>query len=81
MRKPPLDPIFFDLAPTEGTLTDYNNYPCSQHVSCAGGQAQRVDSLNRFAKRADETGSYFLVGRDAAVLTRGVSFQTIIIEY
>jgi hypothetical protein len=81
MRKPPLDPKFSDLAPTEDTLTDYDNYPCSQHVSCAGGQVQRVDSLNRFAKRGDETGSDFLVGRDAAVPTRGVSFQTIIFEY
>ncbi len=42
---------------------------------------RRVDSLNRFAKRGNETGSDFLVRRDAAVLTRGVSFQTFIFEY
>ena len=68
-------------ASTATEIADEPNYPCSQHVSCAGGQVQRVNSLNRFAKRGNETGSDFLVGRDAAVLTRGVSFQTIIFEY
>jgi len=81
MRKPPLDPKFSDLAPTEDTLTDYDNYSCGQHVSCAGGRVQCVDLVHRSAKRGDETGSDFLVGRDAAVLTGGVSFQTIIYEY
>ncbi len=80
MPKPPLDPPVADQAPTASDLTDYDDYPCGQHVSCAGGRVQRVDSFHLSAKRRDETDSDRLVGRAGAVLTGGVFFPTIIFE-
>ena len=80
MPQPPLDPPVADQAPEAEVLTGYDHYPCSQHVSCAGGRVQRVDSIHLSAKRGDETGCDLLVGRDGAVQTRGVNFPTIIFE-
>ena len=80
MRKPPLDPPVDDQAPEADVLTGYDDYPCSQHVSCAGGRVQRVDSFHMSAKRRDDTDSDRLVGCAGAVLTRGVFFPTIIFE-
>ncbi len=63
MPKPPLDPPVADQAPTASDLTDYDDYPCSQHVSCAGCRVQRVDSVHLSTERGDETGSDPFDGR------------------
>ncbi len=80
MPQLPLDPPVADHAPEADNLTGYDRYPCSQHVSCAGGRVQRVDSFHLSAKRRDETDSDRLVGCAGAVLTGGVFFPTIIFE-
>jgi hypothetical protein len=69
-----------DKAPTGDALTSYDNYPCSQHVSCSGGRMQRVDLFHLSATRRDETDSGILVGRDGAMVIWGGSFPAINFE-
>ena len=48
---------FDDQPPHSSSLTDYDRYPFSQHVSCSGCRVQRADSVHRSTERRDETGS------------------------
>ena len=48
---------FDDQPPQSSSLTDYDRYPCSQHVPCAGCRVQRMDSVRLSTERDDETGS------------------------
>ena len=36
------DPVVADIAPSADTLTAYDNYPFSQHVSCIVGRVQQL---------------------------------------
>src|SRR6266849_935224 len=48
---------FDDQPPHSSSLTDYDRYLFSQHVSCSGCRVQRADSVHRSTERRDETGS------------------------
>jgi hypothetical protein len=77
MPKPPLDPPVADQAPAADGLTDYDYYPCSQHVSCVVGRVRQVDSFHLSGKRRNETDFDLLVGRDGNRNAQGGSFLTI----
>ncbi len=74
------DPVVADIAPSADTLTPYDNYPFSQHVSCIVGQVQHVDSFHLSAKRRHETDSVLLLGHDGNGGAQGGSFLTINLE-
>ena len=57
-------PVVADTAPSAATLTPYDNYPFSQHVSCIVGRVQPVESFHLSAKRRNETDSGVLLGHD-----------------
>jgi hypothetical protein len=56
------DPVVADIAPSADTLTPYDNYPFSQHVSYIVDSVQHVDSFHFSAKRRNETDSGVLLG-------------------
>ena len=80
MPKPPLDPPVADQAPTASDLTGYDDYPCSQHVSCAGRRVQRVDSVHLSMERGDETGSDPLDGHNRTGLANEGGSPAILFE-
>ena len=51
------DPVVADIAPSADTLTAYDNYPFSQHVSYIVDPVQHLDSFHFSAKRRNETDS------------------------
>ena len=71
---------FEDQPPQSPSLTDYDRYPFSQHVSCGAGRVQLVDSLRMSAKRRNETDSDLLAGHDGSRGPQGGSFLTINFE-
>jgi hypothetical protein len=60
---------FDDQPPHSSSLTDYDRYPFSQHVSCSGCRVQRVDSVHLSTERHDETDSARLDGHYRTALT------------
>jgi hypothetical protein len=71
---------FDDQPPQSSGLTDYDDYPFSQHVSCVVDQVQHVDSFDLSAKRRNETDSDLLVGHDGNRSALGGSFLTVNFE-
>jgi len=80
MARSKLDLPVADKAPSDDTLTPYDNYPFSQHVSCIVGRVQLVDSLRMSAKRRNETDSGVLLGHDGNRGAQGGSFLAVILE-
>ena len=74
------DPVVADIAPSADTLTPYDNYPFSQHVSCIVGRVQHVESFHLSAKRRNETDSGLLLGHDGNRGAQGGSFLTVNLE-
>jgi hypothetical protein len=74
------DPVVADIAPSADTLTAYDNYPFSQHVSCIVGRVQNVESFHLSAKRRNETDSGLLLGHDGNRGAQGGSFLTVNLE-
>ncbi len=71
---------FDDQPPQSSSLTDYDRYPCSQHVSCAGRRVQRVDSVHLSMERSDETGSDPLDGNNRTELANEGGSPAILFE-
>jgi hypothetical protein len=71
---------FEDQPPQSPSLTDYDRYPFSQHVSCVSGQVQRVDSLGMSAKCRNETDFGLLLGHNGNRGAQGGSFLTVNLE-
>jgi hypothetical protein len=74
------DPVVADIAPSADTLTPYDHYPFSQHVSYIVDPAQHVDSFRFSAKRRNETDSGVLLGHDGNRSAQGGSFLTVNLE-
>ena len=71
---------FDDQPPHSSSLTDYDRYPFSQHVSCSGCRVQRADSVHRSTERRDETGSDPLDGHYRIALAGEGGYPAILFE-
>jgi len=71
---------FDDQPPQSASLTDYDDYPFSQHVSCIVGRVQHVESFHLSAKRRNETDSGLLLGHVGNRGAQGGSFLTVNLE-
>jgi len=80
MARSKLDLPVADKAPSDDTLTPYDRYPFSQHVSCIVGRVQHVESFHLSAKRRNETDSGLLLGHVGNRGAQGGSFLTVNLE-
>ena len=74
------DPVVADIAPSADTLTPYDNYPFSQHVSYIVDLVQHVESFQLSAKLRNETYSGVLLGHVGNRSAQGGSFVTVNLE-